>query len=704
MFLRLLFFFPFVLWASSVPIKPILTLDEFFNYVHIPSISLSPNGRNLLIHTRRSLWDSNSYENNLWVYGTETHEKVLITDKLSESFKPKWSPSGNQIVLLLNEKSNTNMKNETKHFSRSFKSQPKPEQHIYLYCIESQRLIPIPIGSEIPSIITWASNDSSLYFATTQSNPSNTDDHLNEGEWKDVIQYRQRKPSDESTIYYIHIDRKITLASTTMNIVRNVPFPITELLFSSSEQKLIFTSIKELFENTDNFEIYSINLHNTSSLSRLTTNKAFALNLQMSHDGKHVIFLMSRLESSKNSSVITQKRLYSLDLTNGQIQRLAKDFNGNIREFAIRPDDGVYILGQVGTNVQIYTQQSAKRYTILHHGLDGTYESISSSSSSSSPQKNSMIAFVYSSYGQAKEVYIVDSIKQLKFAKVITNENRLFSERNLPQVKTFKWTSDEDDCTIEGLLHYPPGKFESTNLPLLVLIHGGPYAASVNQFHLTAGAWASLAATEGWLVLEPNYRGSTGYGDQFLDEIRYEPLTRPGKDILSGVHRLIQDGIVDRNRLTVGGYSYGALLTNWLITQTTSFNAALSGAGSVDYVSTWGIMDLPLLIGYLMGGFPWNSSDIYTKQSSIYQLDKVRTPTLIVTGEVDIRVPAGQSFMLERALHYLGVPVQLLIFPTEGHSLRNNPWHGKIKVREELKWLKKYGHQNKSLLAQPVWG
>ncbi|CAF4609973.1 unnamed protein product, partial [Rotaria socialis] len=195
---------------------------------------------------------------------------------------------------------------------------------------------------------------------------------------------------------------------------------------------------------------------------------------------------------------------------------------------------------------------------------------------------------------------------------------------------------------------------------------------SVNQFHLTAGAWASLAATEGWLVLEPNYRGSTGYGDQFLDEIRYEPLTRPGKDILSGVHRLIQDGIVDRNRLTVGGYSYGALLTNWLITQTTSFNAALSGAGSVDYVSTWGIMDLPLLIGYLMGGFPWNSSDIYTKQSSIYQLDKVRTPTLIVTGEVDIRVPAGQSFMLERALHYLGVPVQLLIFPTEGHSLRNN--------------------------------
>ncbi|CAF3517385.1 unnamed protein product [Rotaria socialis] len=688
---RLLIFFPFVLCASSIPTKPTLTLDEFFNYVQIPSINLSPNGRNLLVHTRRSLWDSNSYENNLWLYETETYTKILITDKLSESFKPKWSPSGNQIVLLLNEKSNTNMRNETKHFSRSFKSQPKPEHHIYLYCIKSQRLIPIPIGSEMPSSITWANNDSSLYFAAIQSNPSNDHDHLNDGEWKDVIQHRQWKPSDGSTIYHIHIDRKTPLASTTMNIVKNVPFIISELLFSSSEQKLIFVSFKAVFATMDDYEIYSINLDNTLSLSRLTTNEAFELNLQMSHDGNHVMFLMSGLGSSKTSSVITQTRLYSLDLTNGQIQRLAKDFDGNIMEFATRPDGSVYILGQVGTNVQIYTQQSSEKYTILHHGLDGTYESISLSSS---PHNNSTIAFVYSSYGQAKEVYIVDSLKQLKSAKVITNENRLFSERNLPQVKTFKWTSDEDDCTIEGLLHYPPGKFESTNLPLFVLIHGGPYAPSINQFQSSAGTWGPLAATEGWLVLEPNYRGSPGYGDQFLDEIRYEPLTRPGKDILSGVRRLIQDGIVDRNRLAVGGYSYGGFLTNWLITQTTNFKAALSGSGAVDYVSAWGTMEFPPLIDYLMGGFPWDRSDIYAKQSPIYQLDKVRTPTLIVTGEVDIRVPPGQSFMLERALHYLGVPVQLLIFPTEGHSLRNNPWHGKIKVREELKWLKKYGYQN----------
>ncbi|CAF2665458.1 unnamed protein product [Rotaria sp. Silwood2] len=204
--------------------------------------------------------------------------------------------------------------------------------------------------------------------------------------------------------------------------------------------------------------------------------------------------------------------------------------------------------------------------------------------------------------------------------------------------------------------------------------------------------WAPLAATEGWLALEPNYRGSTGYGDQFLGEIRYHPLTRPGRDILSGISSLIEDGIIDRNRVTIGGHSYGGFLTNWLITQTTQFNAALSGAGSIEQASLWGTMDLNSLIDYIWGGSPWNSSNAYIEESPIYQFGKVRTPTLIVTAEDDVRVPVSQGYILERALRYLNVPVQLLIFPNEGHSMANNPWHIKIKVREELKWLRQYGH------------
>ncbi|CAF4938573.1 unnamed protein product, partial [Rotaria socialis] len=169
-------------------------------------------------------------------------------------------------------------------------------------------------------------------------------------------------------------------------------------------------------------------------------------------------------------------------------------------------------------------------------------------------------------------------------------------------------------------------------------------------------------------------------------------LSRPGKDILAGVDSLVSDGIADPTRLNIGGYSFGGFLTNWLITQTTRFNAALSGAGPVEHISMWGTTDFSFGVNTLLRGFPWEAPEIYEKESIMNKLNEVKTPTLISTGTNDIRVPADQSYILERSLTYLGVPVKLLLFPDEGHTLSNNPWHGKIKAREELKWLAKYDH------------
>jgi dipeptidyl aminopeptidase/acylaminoacyl peptidase len=441
-------------------------------------------------------------------------------------------------------------------------------------------------------------------------------------------------------------------------------------------------------ENLDGFEIYSIDLRNTSALLKLTNNEAFEMELQLSIDSQHILFRTFDFNSNKGKFNNTQARLYSLNIMNGQITRLGENFHGSISGYTTKHDSGVYILGQLGTEVQIYTQQSPTKDLLRHDGWNGTYESIVSS------YNNESIAFVYSSFEKPMEVYFINNIDQLKSAQAITNENNLFTQRNLPQIKVYSWINDNDHRVIEGILHYPPEQFQSKNLPLLVLIHGGPYWADLNKLDLVWHQWATLAASEGWLVLEPNYRGSIGYGDQFLHEIRYKPLSRPGKDILCGVDQLIKDGIVDPYRLAVGGYSYGGFLTNWLITQTRRFNAALSGAGVVDHTSMWGTTDIPVPLSYLLGGFPWEIPHIYQNEAPIYQLDRVRTPTYITTGENDIRVPTSQSYILERGLHHLNIPVKLIIFPKEGHSLNNNPWYGKIKIREELKWLQKYGNQS----------
>ncbi|CAF1076439.1 unnamed protein product [Didymodactylos carnosus] len=671
--------------CSSTETKPKLTLNEYFDFTNYPSLSFSPSGQHLLIQSKRPSWNSNSYENSLWLYNIETKRKQLITRALSESLKPQWSPSGNWIAFLLNQNS-----------IASSDEYPKANEYIYLYSVISNEWLPIYIGKEIPVALTWSNDDFSLYFVTFASMPPKEDDNLQKVEWKDVIPYRLSKSNEGSSIHRIDIEKDTQTSSTKRYLIKNVPFLITELLFVPFEEKLVLMSSSTLSEKIDITEMYSLNLQNLSTLSRLTSNDLLKHELRLSNDNRHVLFLAFGRESSQGKLNGIQQRLYSLDLTNGHLELLAKDFGGSIAEYMTKPDGGVYILGQLGTETQIYTQQSPTHKLIYHQGWNGTYERISLSS-----KQNGPIAFIYSSFERPKEVYLMDNIDQLQSAQVLTSENKLFTQRELPKTKVYQWKNTEDQRTIEGILHYPPGEFQSKNLPLFVLIHGGPGPASTNSFTADWYTWAPLAASEGWLVLEPNYRGSFGYGDQFHNEVFLQPLSRPGRDILLGVDQLVNDGIADPNRLAIGGYSYGGFLTNWLITQTTRFNAALSGAGAVEYVSAWGTVDTSTFIPYLFGGYPWEVPQNYLSESPIYHLSRARTPTHIITGEKDVQVDNSQSFILERGLHHLGIPVQLLVFPNEGHGFNKNPWYGKIKVREELKWLHKYS--NGSLTIMKDW-
>ncbi|CAF1261459.1 unnamed protein product [Adineta ricciae] len=660
--------------GQSLQTKSNLTLDDFFNNTEFASLSFSPTGQHLLYQTMRPAWNSNAYEYTLWVYNIDSYKKTSIISTLGYFLSPRWSPSGNTIAFIHTEYLLSNSTDDHQRLSEK-------SYYIYFYSVLTEELHTVENTLEKPSTFAWSDQDSSLFLVTSTSRFVNNDE--------DILPYRERINNHISTIHRLDFDwtnDRPSLRQFTPIIT--IPLRLSDFLYVPLEQKLIFLSTSPLIDDLNSFEIYSIDLRNQSLLTRLTHNQGFEIGLQLSPSGNHLLFRNYTRRSSRTIFHDTQRRLYSLDLANGHTERYGSDFLGNIVGYVPKSDGGVYFLGQHKTNVGIYTQQSLEDTTVHHLGWEGTYEHISSSINR--PQA---IAFAYSSFDRPKEIYYVDDIKQLQFAKAITNENQHLTERIIPKATVYQWKDEVSNETIEGILHYPPGKDQEDNLPLFVLMHGGPYDASVNSFFAGWYTWAPLAAAHGWLVLEPNFRGSSGYGDEFLDEIRRQPLTRSTRDIISGVDQLIKDGIVDSNRLTIGGYSYGGFLTNWIITQTDRFNAALSGSGSIDHTSSWGTMDLPVLFHHLFGGYPWDESHIYQTQSPIFQLDRIRTPTLIVTGEKDIRVDPAQSYMLERSLHYLGVPVNLIVFPGEGHELSVNPWHGKIKVREELKWLQKYGHR-----------
>jgi len=286
----------------------------------------------------------------------------------------------------------------------------------------------------------------------------------------------------------------------------------------------------------------------------------------------------------------------------------------------------------------------------------------------------------------ARDVFIVEASEQYRR---LTSVNPQMARWKLPQTSIVSWTGADGD-TVEGILELPPDYDEGDGpLPLVVEIHGGPTAATHYQLRF----WIygrSLMPAQGYALLSPNYRGSTGYGDEFMVELIGRENDIEVEDILTGVDAMVERGIADPDRLAVMGWSNGGYLTNCLITRSDRFKAASSGAGVVDQVIQWAIEDTPGHVINYMKSLPWENKEAFVAGSPLYELHKVKTPTLIHVGEHDERVPAAHARTLYRALRrYLDVPSELIVYPGEGHGLTTYT-HRKAKMKWDLAWFEKY--------------
>ncbi len=272
----------------------------------------------------------------------------------------------------------------------------------------------------------------------------------------------------------------------------------------------------------------------------------------------------------------------------------------------------------------------------------------------------------------------------------LTKVNPQVDSWRLPQISLVRWTS-ADGVEVEGVLELPPDyRAEDGPLPLVVELHGGPTSDTKYRFRY----WIygrTLMPANGFAMLSPNYRGSTGYGDDFMIQLVGRENDIDVKDIMAGVDAMIERGVADPERLAVMGWSNGGFLTNCLITTNSRFKAASSGAGVIDQVIQWGVEDTPgHVINFMEGRQPWVDPDEYRAGSPLYRLGMATTPTLIHVGENDPRVPVVHSRTLYRALRqYLEIPTELVIYPGEGHGLTTYT-HRKAKMEWDLAWFRKY--------------
>jgi len=702
--------------------KPKLTLDEFFNAVSYPSVAISPDGNSVVIATERADWDQQIFRTDLWLYRDDGKAgSVIQLTQSGHDTDPKWSPDGRWIAF----RSDRKIASEKDSGSSDDDKDDKGEvSQIYLISPTGGEAIPVTRGQEEVHTFSWSADSRTLYFATRNPWTKAQKDEYKK-QWKDVVQYRTAERGD--TIFSLDVAAALARHATApareqsdaekesdltpgAHTLATLSLRVDDLVTSPDGSKLAFltNAVNQRQEKFEDVELYALDLTAVAAPDspatdrdknkpvlqphRLTHNQAVEVHPRWANDNRHVLFTVEVGDVSGPYRDL-QPHLYWVDSEKpdsekpdteaGAIEQWAKDFIGPVEHYAVT-SDGVLTSARLGTEVSVYSAAQSAQPVHKLSGWDGTYGSLSASSHSS------RIAFVYSSLQKPTEVYLADSADKLDQAQPITTLNHLFTQRELPQGKPYRWKAD-DGTTVEGMLIYPPGKFEAKHLPMFTFIHGGPADADGNNFGADWYQWSALAATNGWLVFEPNYRGSSGYGDKFLQQIVPVIVSRPGKDILEGVDALVKDGIADADHLAVGGYSYGGYMTNWLITQTTRFKAAVTGAGAVEHVGNWGNDDTTFDDAYFLGGRPWEAAQRYHDEAAIFQIDKVKTPTHMVGGGNDIRVAVLEDYLLEHALYSLDVPNALLIFPGEGHSLGKNPWHGEIKVREELKWLQKYG-------------
>jgi dipeptidyl aminopeptidase/acylaminoacyl peptidase len=684
---------------SVVAQQPKLTLDEFFNSVSFRTVEISPDGNSVVVATERPDWDQNIFRGDLWLYEDGAKNLIQLTQSGHDS-EPKWSPDGKWIAFLSDRKTEAGKIGDCDTDSKE-----ESVSQLYVISPHGGEAVRITQGEEDVHAFSWSADSQKIYFATRQPWSKAQKDEYKQ-QWKDVVQYRTAERGDSifemdlaaalshNRAEPAKVEKKegqpeqnpdLTPGSRT---IATTPLRVEHIFTSPDGKKLAFVSnaINQRQEKYEDVEIYLVDLNNVSGASaqsrRITKNQGVEADLHWAHDNRHIFFTIEMGDVSGPYRDL-QPHLYWVDTDSGAIEQWGKDFIGPVGNYSVG-GNSLLACARIGTEVPLYA--STKPSESLHklNGWQGTYEDVSAA------RDSSRFAFVYSALGKPTEVYLADSPDRLDQARAITSFNKLFTERELPQGKPYQWKAD-DGTSVEGMLIYPPGKFQAKHLPMLTLIHGGPADADGNHFEADWYQWAALAATNGWLVFEPNYRGSTGYGDKFLMQIVPVIVSRPGKDILAGVDALVKDGIADPDHLTIGGYSYGGYMTNWLITQTTRFKAAVTGAGAVEHVGNWGNDDTTYDDAYFLGGRPWEAPQRYHDEAAIFQIDKAKTPTHMVAGASDIRVAVLEDYLLEHALYSLGIPNSLLVFPGEGHGLGKNPWHGKIKVREELKWLQQYG-------------
>jgi dipeptidyl aminopeptidase/acylaminoacyl peptidase len=303
-----------------------------------------------------------------------------------------------------------------------------------------------------------------------------------------------------------------------------------------------------------------------------------------------------------------------------------------------------------------------------------------------------MFVGTVSAANRPTEIFVANEFRNVR---TLTDHNSWLNDYSLANSEVVKWKS-KDGTEIEGVLTKPVDYTSGTRVPFLLNPHGGPTGASLNNWNGTV----QVLAANGFAVLQPNFRGSTGRGLAFSQANKNTWGKGDYEDCMTGVDAMIANGIADPDRLGAFGWSYGGYMTFWILTQTDRFKAVSPGAGLTNIYSMYSQNDIQRYLRWFYSDkSPWDAQELYWDRSPMKYVKNVKTPTMIMHGQVDTRVPIAQAQEFYMALKEMKVPVEFVVYPRENHGF-TEPRHNMDRVRRYVKFFAKY--LNAPMVTEPA--
>ena len=489
-------------------------------------------------------------------------------------------------------------------------------------------------------------------------------------------------PAATSSLY------RIALAGGPAGRLGTTPFEESLGLAVSPDGRWIAVTGNDLNEAARSSQVELLPLGSPASPNRRRTAQV-SWKESLAWAGKD-LFVGVEGEEQGGRFVFTEGRLFRLG-EGGRLDRVVPGLEGYLKEQVSLADGSLLVTTKVSTRTRVCRVEpgSGKVQILREHRGWLAYLSAS--------RDSRRIAFVASDAQHYPEIYVARGPEGIASARPVTDFNAALTHGPLPEIETVSW-DDGAGSTVEGVLFWPPGRKGEKGLPLAVDLHGGPFSVARTEAVSLEGSslyFPALLAARGFLVLNPNSRGSAGRGDAFAQGINGHHCSRPSEDVIRGVESLIARGWADRARIGVTGYSGGGGLSKCLIGRTDLFRAVCTGSGVWDDVATFGTArGLMWTEAFYNSTPPWEDRELWRSESPHERLDRVKTPTLIFAGERDGLSPV-QSEELYRGLVARGVPAELLVFHGEGHIF-TKPSHKRTNMRAEISWLEHW------LLGTPV--